>query len=66
MKIGNIADLDELNKNLAENALCCAVELINNYEERRIIASKMKQIVDGEGANRIVRHISELCPKRKD
>jgi len=51
----NCGDVREVGKAaLASRLITEAVELAENYEERRRIAERMKSVVDGNGAKRIV------------
>ena len=45
---------------LAEKLLSDAVALAENYEKRSEMASRMKEVVDGKGAERIVNEVSEI------
>jgi len=54
----NCGDVRKLGKGeLANRLISSAIELLNNYEKRKCIAEKMKGIVDGYGAERVVEAI---------
>ena len=45
---------------LSEKLLSESIKLVDDYDERCAIASRMKSVVDGKGADRIVQKITEL------
>ena len=49
-------------QNLACSLIDTAISLIENYDQRLIYANRMKDIVDGNGAKRIVEYIRSVCP----
>lgn len=58
MSVGDIRKLGM--KSLCEKIIYTAIDLANNYQERRRISRRQKVLVDGKGSERIVKELVEF------
>ncbi|NMB33092.1 MAG: UDP-2,4-diacetamido-2,4,6-trideoxy-beta-L-altropyranose hydrolase [Clostridium sp.] len=58
---GYISNLGWYNQLSDSKMLKCLKLLCDNYQKRLSLSQKMRELVDGKGANRVARKISKLC-----